>query len=43
MKAHNLIESSTQIDPIDHRIKGFSFREFKDKIWHSRRDFFLLF
>ena len=31
------------MDLIDGRIKGFSFRNFEDKIWHSRDDFSLFF
>ena len=36
MKTRNLTQSRVRIDPIDPRIKGFSFCLFKDKIRHSR-------
>ena len=35
-KTHNLTRNHSRNDPIDHRIKSFSFRNFKDKIRHSR-------
>ena len=43
MKTLNLTRSRARIDPIDCRIKGFSFRNFEDEIRHSRGDFTLFF
>ena len=43
MKTHNLTGNRARNDPIDHRIKGFSFHDFDDKIHHSRGDFSLFF
>ena len=43
MKMHNLTQSHARIDPIDHWIKGFSFHDFEDIIWHSIGDFSLFF
>ena len=40
---HNLTWSRAQIDPIVHWIIGFSFRDYEDKIWHSRGNFSLFF
>ena len=31
MKTRNLTQSSTRNDPINHRIHGFSFRDFEDE------------
>ena len=35
MKTLFLNQDSIQIDPISHRIKGFSFHKFEDDRWHS--------
>ena len=43
MKTRILTWDSARNDPIDRQIKGFSFFDFKDKIWHSRGTFFLFF
>ena len=43
IKMHNLTWSHSRIDPIDHWVKSFSFRNFEDIIWHSRGDFSLVF
>ena len=42
-KTHNLTPESARHDPIDHRIIGFSFHDFKDDRWHSRGEFSLFF
>ena len=31
MKTHNLTQSHARNDPINHRIPGFSFRDFEDE------------
>ena len=38
-KTQTLTQDSARIDPIAHRIKGFSFRKFEDDRQHSRSDF----
>ena len=43
MKKIILTQISAPIDLIDCRIRGFSFRNFKDKILQSRGDFSLFF
>ena len=40
MKTLNLTRSRARNDPINHRIQSFSFRDFKNKVQHSRCDFF---
>ena len=40
-KTHNLTQSYARNDSIDHRIKGFLFHDFKNKVQHLRVDFFL--
>ena len=40
---HNLTQANDLNDPIDRRIKGFSFHNFKDDRQHSRGEFSLLF
>ena len=40
-KTHNLTWNSAQNDPINFRIKGFSFHDFEDEFRHSRWDFSL--
>ena len=42
-KTRILTRDSTQNDPIDCRIKGFSFHDFKDNHHHLRNDFSLFF
>ena len=42
-KTYNLTWSHARKDPIDYQIKGFSFHDFENKIWHSRGDFSLFF
>ena len=39
MKSTNLTQINRQIDPINRRIQGFSFRKFEDECWCSRLDF----
>ena len=41
MKTRFKTHDNAQIDPISHRIKGFSFHAFKVDHWHSRINFFL--
>ena len=36
----NLTRSRARNDPINRRIQGFSFRNFENKVWHLRYDFF---
>ena len=40
MKTRNLTQSRARNDPINYRIQDFSFRDFKNKVWRSRCDFF---
>ena len=42
-KTHNLTQSLTQNDPINHQIQGFSVHDFENKVQHSRDDFFLFY
>ena len=42
MKTLNLTQSHAQNDLINSRIQGFSFRNFENKVWHSRCGFFQL-
>ena len=39
MKTRNLTQSGARNDPINRRIHGFSFCDFKDENWRSRCDF----
>ena len=43
MKTSNLTRSHARSDPINRRIQGFLFRDFKNKVRHSRCDFFQFF
>ena len=43
MKIHNLTLNRTRNDPINRRIQGFSFRDFENKVRHSRYDSFQFF
>ena len=38
-KTQFLTQDNSRIDQISRRIKGFSFQEFEDDLWHSRIDF----
>ena len=40
MKTRNPTQSRARNDPINRRIQRFSFRDFENKVWHSRCDFF---
>ena len=42
MKTRNLTQIRALNDPINHRMHGYSFRDFEDENWHSRCDFSLL-
>ena len=43
MKRRNLTQSRAWIDPLNRQIQGFSFRDFENKVWCSRCDFFRFF
>ena len=42
-KTYNLTKDNTQNDPIDLRIKGFSWCNFEDERWYWRGEFSLFF
>ena len=43
LKILNLTQSRAQNDPINCWIQGFSSRDFENKVWRSRYDFFQFF
>ena len=43
METRNLIQSHARNDSINRQIRGFSFCDFKNKVWRSRYDFFRFF
>ena len=43
MKTRNLTWSRARNDPINYRIQGFLFRDFKNEVRRSRCDFFHFF
>ena len=41
-KTHNLTRDSDRNDPINHRIQGFSFRDFENDLRCSRGEFSII-